>query len=125
MSTEFQELWDKAWAAGVEAATALTPVPMTLGTAIGFSREIDPSKPVYYEPEGVCGFAEVRIKPATSKFAKWLMANDHAKKSHQGGIYVWISDYNQSMQRKEAHAYAMADVLKAAGINCWAQSRMD
>ena len=45
--------------------------------------------------------------------------------AYGGGFTVWIGDYNQSLQRKEAHAYAMAAELNAHGIKANGESRMD
>ena len=38
---------------------------------------------------------------------------------------MWIGDYGQSMQRKEAYAYTFASVLQKHGIECHGMSRMD
>jgi malate synthase len=74
----------------------------------------------------VCGFAWIKIRPATSAFAKWLVKTGKARPAYGGGLSIWISAHNQSMERKEAHARAMAKVLsEKLGINCYAESRMD
>jgi hypothetical protein len=62
--------------------------------------------------DGVCGFAWVVVKPATSSFAKWLKKTGWADKAYGGGLSIWIGGYNQSMTRKEAHAAAMASCEK-------------
>jgi hypothetical protein len=36
-----------------------------------------------------------------------------------------VRDFNQSLQKKEAYAYAFAKVLNQAGINAHVESRMD
>ena len=109
-----QAVWDKAWAAGVKAAEAATPVPMHIPG---------------YAPitEGVCGFAWVEIHPATSSFAKWVKAHDLGKtSSYAGGVHVWIGDYDQSMTRKKAHAIAMGRVIREElDINAYGASRID
>jgi hypothetical protein len=124
---EFAALWKKASEAGQVAATAMTPVPMIVGQAKSlFSNEIDYSQKTYFEPDGVCGFAWVQVKPGTSAFAKWLKKMGYARSDdYYGGVSIWVSDYNQSMQRKEAHARAMARVFSDAGINAYPMSRMD
>ena len=43
----------------------------------------------------------------------------------RSGLSVWVSEGGQSMERKEAYARAYADVLRAAGIEAYAGSRMD
>ena len=66
-----------------------------------------------------CGFAWVQVKPANSKFAKWLVENDHARKdSYEGGVKIWIGQYNQSVSHKEAHAEKLAEILKKEITDC-------
>ncbi len=123
----FRELYDRAMLAGQTAAKACTPTPMVVGQAKDlFSNEIDMSKSVEVIYSGVCGFAWVKVKPATSAFAKWLKAQGICKgTSYTGGYDIRVGDYGQSMERKYAHASAMAKVLQNSGINCYAESRMD
>lgn len=122
---EFQALWDKALAAGMAAGNAAKPVPMAvqesrLGEAFNFN------KPYEVVMDGVCGFAWVQMKPGNSPFANWLKKKNYARKdSYYGGVSIWVSDYNQSMQRKEAHAGAMAKVFQEAGYDAYPMSRMD
>jgi hypothetical protein len=111
---DMANLYATANAEGVKAATAMVPNPMIVQ---GY--ENDPIM------DGVCGFAWVTIRPGTSRFAKWLVQNDLASKAYGGGVQIWIGAYNQSMQKKEAHARAMAKVFQAAGISATAGSRMD
>lgn len=112
----FLELFNRAVAAGRAEALKTVPTPMTV---VGASR-------YYYEAEGACGFAWVNVKPGNLPFANWLKATGRAASdSYAGGVTIWISDYNQSVDRKEAHAYAMADLLRAAGHHAYAGSRLD
>ncbi len=123
---DFRELYTKAWQAGVEAATGARVVAMTVQQR---SNVLDNNSPVvqsWHVPDGVCGFAWIQFK-GNSAFAKWCKAQPDIRLSngYPTGKTIWISDYNQSMQRKEAHANAMAAVLRAGGVDCYAQSRMD
>lgn len=124
---EFQALWNKANAAGREAATATVPQPMYVSTAVGlFSDEIDTSKPVYKVDDGLCGFAWVSVRPGTSAFARWLKYHGHGQTDgYAGGVSIWIGDYNQSHARKYAHAKAMAKVITDAGYTAYANERLD
>jgi hypothetical protein len=125
-NSQFQALWDKAVEAGKAAGNATKPRAMIVGSpSTPFGNDIDPNQQTWYEPEGVCGFAWVKIRPATTPFARFLKKMGYASPAYNGGLEVWISDYNQSMQRKEAHARAMAKVFSDAGINAYADSRMD
>lgn len=125
-ATQFQAIFDEAMEAGRKAATAMTPSTMIVGSpSTPFGTDVDPRKPVYVVPEGPCGFAWVKVRPGNSPFANWLKKHNKGHKAYEGGVDIWISDYNQSMQRKEAHAGAMARVLNAYGITAYSQSRMD
>jgi len=112
----FASLWDEAWQAGVKAAMAVTPRPMIVMDQDG--------KPVDYVSEGPCGFAWLNV-PGNTSFGKWLQKQGIARPDYPKGLSVWISAYEQSYTRKAAHARAMADVLKANGIECGARSRLD
>ena len=79
----------------------------------------------YFVSDGVCGFASVTVKPANSKFAKYLVANGLGRKGYGGGVCMSIRQFNQSLQKKEAYAYAFASVLNEHGIKAYAESRMD
>lgn len=121
----FADLMADAWRAGMEAGAAIRPTTMVV---VEPSNPLDPSSPprnVWREPEGPCGFAWVSVHPGTSSFARWLTKSGGAQRSYGGGVSIWISQFNQSVERKEACAEAMARVLKAAGINAYAGSRLD
>jgi hypothetical protein len=115
-SLTFDQLYQKAQEAGNAAAAAMTPTPMVV---VGNNfREV-----VY---DGACGFAWVNVKPGTSKFARWLKAKGYARPdSYYGGVCIWVSQFNQSVERKEAYARAMAHVFSEAGIKAYAASRLD
>ena len=123
---EFERLYNDAMAAGRVAAAKTVPTPMAVQNARGLTDGFDWNRPYEVVSDGVCGFAWVKVRPATSAFAKWLKKTGKVRNlAYTGGYDIWISDYNQSMQRKEAHAEAMAEVLRNAGIKAYAQSRMD
>ena len=112
---EFQSIWDLAVSAGRQAGENAMPTPMVVS---GYE-----DQPVM---DGACGFAWVQVRPGTSAFAKWLKRMDYARKdSYLGGVSIWISDYNQSMARKEAHATAMAKVFRDHGFDANSMSRID
>jgi len=126
----FQSILDEAEEAGRQANLNFNPVPMVVGTAKDiFSNEIDYSKETYFVADGVCGFAWISIGAANHRFAKWLVQTGKARKDFdKGGIRISITQYNQSMQRKEIHAEAMAKVIKnrVSGLKyCYANSMMD
>lgn len=122
---EMRELFSRAKAAGLAAGEAAKPRAIVIGEADGLSDRFKPGAKLYHEPEGVCGFAWVNVKPGNSSFARWLVKNDYAMKSYYGGVDIWVREFNQSMERKEAAAAAMARVLSEAGIRAYSMSRMD
>jgi hypothetical protein len=123
----FKEIYLKARNAGMEAAQNCMPTPMVVGTpTTPLGNDIDTNKQMYFVSEGVCGFAWIQVKPGTSAFAKWLKKNNLARPdSYYGGVSIWVGEFNQSMQRKEAYANAFANVLNECGIRAYSMSRMD
>ena len=81
----------------------------------------------YLVEGGVCGFAWVHIYGVriNSKLGKALTALGCGRDSYNKALSFWVFDGGQSMERKEAYAYAMADVLQKAGLRAYAGSRMD
>lgn len=123
--TNFEALYNKANEAGKAAVAGFTPTPMVVGTASSFfSDKIDHNKPVYTVPDGVCGFAWIKFKGNTP-FGKWAKKTGIAKPGYPNGLQIWVSAYNQSMEKKEQYAQAFAKVLKENGIDAYADSRMD
>ena len=115
---EFQAVWDAARAAGLAAGASVNPNPMVV--------EDKQSGAQWFVSEGVCGFAWITVHPANCPFSNWLKKNRLGKTSYSGGVTIWISDFNQSMARKEQCAFAMAKMFKEKlGVNCYANSRMD
>ncbi len=110
----FRSIYHEAQSAGADAVRNLHVTPMIVGQAASLLDDtMDFSKPVHFVADGVCGFAGVAIKPATSRFAKWLLREQLAyKDSYYGGIYSSVHEYNQSYQKKCAHAAAMVNVFK-------------
>lgn len=111
-----EQLWEAAHVAGHAAAEACRPVPMRIWAEGGGQ--------VWNVPDGVCGFAEVRF-PGNTAFGRAMKKAGIARPTGRGGLYVWVSDYGQSLARKEAYARAAAEVLVAGGVKAWAESRMD
>lgn len=125
-AAEAARLYERADTAGRAAAEAVVPVPMHV---VQRANAFDDNSPVVraYAPvlDGVCGFAWVNVRPGNSSFARWLKANKRASKGYYGGLELWVSQYGQSMTRKESYARAFANVLRDAGVDAYAESRMD
>lgn len=112
---DYSGLYGAADRAGMEAVSKLTVEPMVVE---GYGKR-------YFVEDGVCGFAWVTVKPANSAFAKWLKERALARNAYGGGVSIWVSKFNQSMQKKEAYANAFARVLRDNDINAYSESRMD
>lgn len=114
-----REIYIEACTAGHAAGMACNPAPMRVRY-----RGRDGEDRVEVVDDGPCGFAWVNI-PGTGAFARWAKSEGHARKDYPKGLCFWISDHDQSMARKEAHARAFAAVLVKHGIKAVARSRMD
>jgi hypothetical protein len=129
----FHSICDLADEAGKAAVETTRVVPMVVGFATSlFSDVIDETKPTYYVESGVCGFAWVNVYPANKgntrlgKEERYVLeANGFRKNDYEKCYQLWISAYNQSMQKKEAYASAFANVLRNNGIRAYSGSRMD
>jgi hypothetical protein len=118
-------LYAAAHNAGNAAVESATIQPMIVQQRANPLNDSSDLVKQYYVEDGVCGFASIVVKPATSSFAKYLKLNCGARKSYYGGIALSVQAFNQSLQKKEAYAYAFAKVLNEAGINAYVESRMD
>jgi len=120
----FYAAFAKAVAAGLAAGNGSKPNPMVVSEMAGLSNVV---KQEWFVSEGACGFAWVNVSPGNSPFANWLKKNKFASKAYGGGVDVWISDFGQSVDRKEACASAMAKVLQMElGMSSiYAGSRLD
>jgi len=129
----FEMICNEATAAGKSAVEKLQVVPMIVGQETSlFSNVIDRTKPTYYVEDGVCGFAWCSVYPinkgntrAGKEERKLLERFGFRKNDYEKTYQLWISAYNQSMQKKETYARAFAEVLRANGIKAYAGSRMD
>ena len=124
-NSEMAALYYRAKQAGLEAGDAVAPIPMTVLHANVLTGEVNREKPTYYVPDGVCGFAWVNVRPGNSRFANFLKTKGFARADDNGGVTIRISEHGQSVSRKEAHASGLAEVLLAAGIKAYSDSRLD
>jgi hypothetical protein len=121
-----RKIFANALAAGRAAGEAAEPTPMVVGTPTTFlGNDIDYTKRTYYVPDGVCGFAWVVIRPGNSSLARQAVKLDIGSRAYGGGISIWVDEHGHSLDRKQRHAHAYADVLRAYGVNAYAQSRLD
>lgn len=128
---DYARVWALAKAAGEEAARATTPEPIFV-----YEAHLDDT-PVkgggkWVSPYGLCGFAWVTIRPATSGFVRWLKAQGIGSKAYYGGWQIFAhpehgrgTPLTQSVEVKSAYARAMAQVLRDHGIPASASERLD
>lgn len=120
----FRDILDTAQAAGREAGASCRPTPVAF-VASGLDNKPLPGAVPEVVHDGVCGFAWVHIKGNTA-FGRWAKREGHAFTDYPSGLLLRVQgNYNQSMERKLAHARVMADVLKHHGIPAYAVSRLD
>lgn len=132
-ATAAKKLYDRADEAGRTAGAAAIPAPMVVGTPKNMMASLmggddggfDENEPVYFVSEGVCGFAQVRIRPASGSFARQMKKLGVGYRSYYGGWDISVRYGGQSLQRKEAYAKAFAKVLQDAGVEAYVDSRMD
>lgn len=123
---EFDTLFAKADKAGKLAASQRVPVPMVVQEHSNCLDDSSPVRQSWMVEGGVCGFAWIHIYPGNSPIANYAKKNWGAGSAYHGGVNIWVSDYGQSMTRKEAYAQAFAKTLYEAGYDkVYAMSRMD
>ena len=123
-SVNFAALAKKANEAGVAAVAALQVVPMVVQERASPMDDGSPVVKEYFVADGVCGFAGIAF-PGVGPFAKYAKQYLGARKGYPKGLYISVSAYNQSLQKKEAYAGAYAAVLREAGVKAYMESRMD
>lgn len=111
---DLEAIYQEAYEAGMAAGTAVAPIPMTV---VGGGKS-------FYVSEGACGFAWINV-PGNSAFGKFLKKEKGCRNDYPKGVAWWVGEFNQSMARKEAFAYAAAGVLQKHGIEAYGRSRMD
>ena len=118
-----QDLYNQARAAGLAAAQAAQVQPMIVQQHANMLDDSSPVTRSYYVNDGVCGFASVVVR--NIKFANQLKKLGIGRKNYGTGWSISVSDFNQSLTRKEAYAHAFAKVLNDNGITAYTDSRMD
>ena len=123
MSATFEALVVKAHEAGVKAGLESRPTPMVV-----YEANIDGSQKKggqeWLVDDGACGFAWIKFSGKTP-FGRWMKKTGRAHKAYPTGLMVWVSEFGQSVDRKEAYAVAYAKILQEAGIEAHAGSRLD
>lgn len=123
---EADALFSRAHAAGLKAGEGHRPEPMVV---VQRENPFDASSKIVkqYEPvmDGVCGFGWVKVRPAGSSFGRYLKDVQGCSPAYGGGISVWVRGFGQSYERKMAYAHAFAEILREAGVQAFAEGRLD
>ncbi len=114
--TEFEALTAAAHAAGIKAGRECRPIPMMVCTAAGV--------PIECVDDGACGFAWIAFAGNTA-FGRWAKKQGIADAHYPSGLSIWVTEFGQSVDRKESYAAAYARVLRDAGIDAYSGSRLD
>jgi hypothetical protein len=112
---QYEALLSVAHSKGLEAGRDCRPIPMYV---------LENNIPIDCIDDGACGFAWIAFAGNTS-WAKWAKKRGIARYNYPKGLCVWVSEFGQSVDRKAAYAGAFAQVLRNAGIDCYAASRLD
>ena len=125
----FTEILRQAHDAGMEAGEECQPTPVVF-----YPSGTDPRVTGERIDEGLCGFAWVSLRPATSSFARWSRVNKESiggtiglgvHKGYPTGLDFWVRHFDQSHARKTAYARAFAKVLRDHGFNAYPGDRLD
>jgi hypothetical protein len=136
------EIMNKAYQAGMEALNKCVPVPMVVEQHVNVMDDKSPVTKAWHVANGVCGFASITFKANTTKNRSFmnalkkegLLSNDindfnekvlWKKRLSGPGYTYWIREGGQSLQKKEAFAYAFNQVLADNGIEAHVMSGMD
>jgi len=137
LHADFEALVRKAMRAGTEALQAAMPTPMVVSQHANPLNDNSPVVQEWYVGEGMCGFAWIKVGPATTRFSHWLVKNGQrlglsVGNAYYGGLQISVRGGGQSVERKEAYAHAFAKVLEAGlksldpkTIHIYTQSRLD
>jgi len=121
---DFANIYKEAHEAGLAAVEVCTPTPMVVQQHANMLDDNSPVAKQWFVPDGPCGFSWIHFAGNT-KWGRWAKKNAHARAAYGGGLQIWVSAFNQSIQRKEAYAHAFAKVLNKYGIQAYANSRLD
>lgn len=114
-----QDLFSDAHEAGMIAGNLVENTPFLV-----VDKNFNGKQKVYSVP-GMCGFANVVVKPANCKFAQWLFENEGAFNGSYPGVSMFVHEFGQSYEKKRAYASAFSRVVNDAGIRSISSSRLD
>jgi hypothetical protein len=125
---DFREIYDACDVAGSANVECFTPTAMVVQQHENMMDDNSPVAKEWVVPDGPCGFAWINIKPATNAFCRWLKEEGIGRQdSYYGGCTIWVSNYNQSMQKKEQYANGFVKKLRELmpNLKAYSMSRMD
>ena len=124
----YEEIIKEAAEAANTAFDEARPTPMDV---VEHANPLDDHSEVvnhWHIPDGICGNATVRLKPATTKFAKYLKAEYGFEPAYRGGLSISMYKFipsSQSYERNRQAAMAFARVLTQHGFQAIAAAWID
>lgn len=100
----WQELYDLAHVAGLEAMAACVPKPLVVESQVYM--------------EGHCGGANIIFGDMRKSFARWLKKNERGHHHYRSGYLISAERIGQSAESAKAYADAFARVLRRNAIEC-------
>ena len=129
---KFAVVLSEAIEAGQNAFDACVPVPMIVQQHEHVLNDKSPVVEQWVASGGVCGFASVKVRPATCSFARWLVKNGRGSNSDYAHCtYINIRPASrgadcQSYEKNSSWARAFAGVLRERlDIDVHADCRLD
>ena len=130
-----KRIHEEAVSAGMKAMNLARPTPMVVGQHTDVLNDNSPVVKSWFVEGGCCGFAWIEFKANTPQNRKFLAGlkscgllserGEWSKNTGKSGYSYWVGQGGQSMERKEAFAYAYAGILNDNGITAHVLSRMD
>lgn len=124
-SSNYQAIYDEAFAAADAAGAAHQPTPMCVQEHVNMVDDSSPVNRQWVIDSGVCGFAWIHFYKANTSFVAWLRKRKIGGKAYNGGWDISCSAYGQSMEKKVRWATEFAAVMQKHGVGCCMMSRMD
>ena len=124
MSENFERVFRAAYAAGTRAAAAVTPPLMIVTDPDRLHLPVGPDRVpgLWFVPEGPAGMAMIVLRPATCRFARWLLKEGYAMRlPSRTGAVVFADDGGQSLHRAAGWAMAFVSVIEAQRLGVRAE----
>ena len=110
--------------AGLAAGSAHNPTPMQVVQRASAFDDTSPVVKTFDVSDGPCGWAWVNT-PGNTSFGRFAVKAGLGRRGYYGGIDIYCSLFNQSVERKRKYCEAYAEVLNRHGIDASVNARLD